>query len=1271
MPWLDKKHQPLTLSDDCINDPVLMALAWKKSHQYIRTANWYADNFDLDFSALSLVENSKKWAADIQKNDLKFTPLELVPAPKACLWEFKESSFFESDECVVWSPVDLEDVQLRPLAHIAIREQTMMTLVMMCLADKVETLQGDPATEYEKVHETGVVSYGNRLFCRYDDGKAVHSYGATTSYSKYFTDYQRFLERPYYFAQQASNEQDDEQEIFLVELDFSKFFDLVNRGLLVEKINLFAEAFSLEKRKSLNNLLAAFKQWQWTGEAKSKFEEVCKSDKVKTAPLGLPQGLVAAGFLANVYLLEFDALLKEKIGKNLDEREPPVKLLDYCRYVDDMRLVISASKNNAENQIKQVKQIVQNAIEGLLGETKLGLIINPDKTKVSIYRGRANGISRELKKIQTRLSGPISFDEANEQLGQLESLLSLTDTNFQQDSGFECRINKLAQIEKSKIDVRDDSLKRFATNKIAKILKEIRHFTAHDINHNGQPIPGDWDYQQERIARRLIACWSRDPSLIVLLKKGIELFPCSWLLTPVIEQLNARLDDINPKVQAVARYCLSEIFRHAATVIHRKDKADIPVHADTDTFFETLQCLAVKLSKPEDREIQPFDLLAEQARFLLMVRLDTSLETSSGKAEYDLIFKLISGFRTIKVPLVLRSSGKIAPCILLAAQLTNKPESLIRSVANLLNSKNNKYRIGVLRRLADQNTLLFRSLILHARKMGYEWVINESVKRLVDQHALDQKPLLKKLDEISGEQSLLRLIRRIDNPFANELMALKLLQSLLDNSMLAQEIDSSSIIDLSKTRVVFSGYANPPKFSAFDDKLNILPKLKPLNNKLSSHLQQTDDKDTLILQRIAMCLRAVLIGKHDWTDFGRTIEAKTGYRGIKTSAEKRALGLLTTPYSIGGEAVQVSQWLTTLISKLLIWPGIFVNDQGYIWPTEWTVATVQKLVSNRLDELRHKYCKQSGIPGLTQKVHLEWGETKNNLTVAMVQSKLPAKKDFSEYGLLLDDPEYRSKHRQHIAAVASLVCKHIQAQQTGALKAKNNNRNIDLIVWPELAVHESDLDILIALSRKTSAIIFSGLTFLKQPEILGPNNCAIWIVPSRKNSEQKELMMYQGKQNMMADELGKVVPWRPYQLMLELVHPQFPNKPGFILTGSICYDATDIALSADLRDKSNAYVISALNQDVNTFDSMVDALHYHMYQPVILVNTGEFGGSYAKAPYKEPHHRLIAHSHGNDQVSINTFEMNMFDFRRDNVGESLRSDKNRKTIPAGITKKSD
>jgi hypothetical protein len=155
--------------------------------------------------------------------------------------------------------------------------------------------------------------------------------------------------------------------------------------------------------------------------------------------------------------------------------------------------------------------------------------------------------------------------------------------------------------------------------------------------------------------------------------------------------------------------------------------------------------------------------------------------------------------------------------------------------------------------------------------------------------------------------------------------------------------------------------------------------------------------------------------------------------------------------------------------------------------------------------------------------------------------------------------------------------------------------------------------------------------------------------------------MLEGESNL------KIKPWRPYQLMLELKHPKFKDKPGFKLTGAICFDATDIALSVDLRDKSNALLVPALNRDVNSFDNMVEALHYHMYQPVVLVNTGVFGGSYAMAPYDKPYKRLIAHSTGNNQVAINTFEMNMFDFRRDNVGKSMLSGNEPKTPPAGIS----
>ncbi len=79
---------------------------------------------------------------------------------------------------------------------------------------------------------------------------------------------------------------------------------------------------------------------------------------------------------------------------------------------------------------------------------------------------------------------------------------------------------------------------------------------------------------------------------------------------------------------------------------------------------------------------------------------------------------------------------------------------------------------------------------------------------------------------------------------------------------------------------------------------------------------------------------------------------------------------------------------------------------------------------------------------------------------------------------------------------------------------------------------------------------------------------------------------------------------------------------------------------------------------------MVDATYYHMYQHIVLVNTGEFGGSVAKAPYKEMHEKLVTHFQGANQVSIISFEMNMFYFR--NIGGGFTSGKETKTKPAGF-----
>lgn len=93
------------------------------------------------------------------------------------------------------------------------------------------------------------------------------------------------------------------------------------------------------------------------------------------------------------------------------------------------------------------------------------------------------------------------------------------------------------------------------------------------------------------------------------------------------------------------------------------------------------------------------------------------------------------------------------------------------------------------------------------------------------------------------------------------------------------------------------------------------------------------------------------------------------------------------------------------------------------------------------------------------------------------------------------------------------------------------------------------------------------------------------------------------------------------------------------MTAAICYDATDIRLAADLKSHSDVFIVPALNKDVATFDQMALALHYHMFQMVIVANNGLYGGSNAYAPFRNAWDRQIFHMHGQPQASIAFLEI--------------------------------
>lgn len=1265
MTLLNKKYNKLLATGDYLLDPVVLAQAWKKSNQHIRMTNWYADTFELDRVTVDLDANLNYWLDTLKKDEISLTPLKLIPAPKTARWEFVEremtlqkvlsSNIDELEYTHSWQPVKGDKGQiktLRPLAHIAIKEQTIFTSLMMCLADEVETIQGDSTTDFDDVHNKNIVNYGNRLFCQFADDKAHSSWGNSTTYSKFFIDYRKFLDRSRYFGNIALSQRMPSEVVYEIHLDLEKFFDRIDRTKLINKIKALVEPDPFKRMEPLfainnvylNKILAAFNTWQWDASSPDLYKEVCAVNEESVIPKGIPQGLVAGGFLANIYMLGFDSWFSEFIGKDLADN---IHLVDYSRYVDDMRLIVVVKPGEST---LDVKALIEDKInEQLKG---LDLKLNDQKTMIERFTPKSGGISQKLNDIQKKVSGPISLGEIDEHLGHLEGLVTLS-AQLNDNSCNSNNTNPLAAIEKPLQDVREDTLLRFCANKIHKLLKQKRSMIAQEVDVKGVAIAGGWDYLQEHMARKFIAAWSRDPSLVLLLKKGLEFYPDKRFIEAIFDQLLLVLNR-SGKERQVACYCLCEIYRHAATVIHSKERWAFPAHAKVDDFFEFLQNKAIFLL---DTAIP--EPLAEQARFYCLVKNDSPLDKDTSDENFNVITKLMKGYRSISKLMVLEDF--VANSIL-AFQMGHDQKSVIKAISCLLEkissakaspkSLSSKDVKIFIKKISVESPELFTELASYANSQSLKWMTNN--RSLVTATGFYQKPILTTLNKLDKAVPLLGMIKRRDNPFKHENGVLKLLSALLakEDSFFEQRID------ILNSTIACHDW---DKLQSLDIEL----RLEPSNidaNEDTYPIPSWVQGEHIKLFHVGVFIRSCLLGKLDWTGFNAKSREGSRYIGMKTSFAKRKLGMMHSPEAIGGHVAPMSNWLSSLLFRLLQWPGVMLNDTYNNWPNIWSLDSLRKLIDKRIEEQKGLYCKLAQMPGYIERVNLGWAKDKQALKVVMVQSLLPLKGDFAKYGLLLNTSEYRAKHRRHIASVAELILHKINSQNS-VDDSKYKKTDVDLIVWPELAVNVEDIDILEQLADKTGAMIFTGLTFLNIEDVEGPNNVGMWLIPNKQKSGRQFIRRLQGKQHMMADEKDYAKPWRPYQLFIELIHPAFPSEEGFKLTGSICYDATDIKLSADLKDKSNAYVVAALNKDVATFDSMIDSLYYHMYQHVVLVNTGEFGGSVAKAPYKEKYDKLITHVHGSHQVSISSFEMNMFDFR--SIGGSYRSNKETKTRPAG------
>jgi hypothetical protein len=486
---VEMRYDRLTPCLEDLTNEVVLAQAWKKAERYVRWQNWYADVLALDLAALTIESDLIRWAAQVKQSDFQPEPMQLVPAPKNCPWEFP-SSENESPTSGDWKPKDAPQ-PLRPLAHLTVRDQSLAMGLVMCFADAVETLQRPTdQPDAETARKRGVFSYGNRLWCDWQthENQPAHArfrWGSAATYSVYFEDYRRFLPRPAEAARRAESRRRPGRAVYVIELDLKRFFDRIDRQRLLFRLaaicRLYAWRLDHRNRSKLKldflDTARRIMSWEWSVDAEAQaelFTDPSSADQSdQRLPAGLPQGLVASGFLSNAYMLRFDRWIGRRLGSKDDEDD--VLLHDYCRYVDDIRLVVEVDRSKAPEEIGEtvaakLQELLDRYCAGL--DEGFQLRFNPDKTKVVPWADYAlqSSASVQMAMLQGLISAtpdPVSLRQATT---GLDGLLWLSEA---MESAEKEQRNPLAlsRIALPKLDVRDDTLKRFAAYRLLKSLR--------------------------------------------------------------------------------------------------------------------------------------------------------------------------------------------------------------------------------------------------------------------------------------------------------------------------------------------------------------------------------------------------------------------------------------------------------------------------------------------------------------------------------------------------------------------------------------------------------------------------------------------------------------------------------------------------------------------------------------------------------------------------------------------------------------------------------
>lgn len=1207
---------------DLLCQEYVLVQAWKKTANYIRYHNWYSDTLELDRTSVNLPRFLGELRERLQRPDTWANDtLRIVPAPKSQRWRVRPNGN-------VWEPVEKGKTasKLRPLAHASLMDQVAATAVMLCIANRVETLQSDPrdsATDGEK--RAKVTSYGNRLFCDNFKGQLRHRWGSSKLYRAFYQDYQSFLMRPEVVAEEDKSG----SRIVIVHSDLRQFYDRVRPTLMAQKLKSLAKPSDDQK---FFDFAATLLNWRWNEkDSKEVAGYAAHAGLSDFSRVSLPQGLVAAGFFANIVLLDFDQSLRNSLCHEIAHG---LQLQDSARYVDDLRFVLHVDPHIA---LPDIEEAVANWLRTLLDDTAPGLEPAPDKTRAAATKGDERPLvrqSRKMARIQAAVSGGFDAIAGEEILDAVQGLIRSQQRYSEQrapEQGW-----SIAPIA----DVRDATVARFAAARYRSTFRSLRPLLEDRVDSQpkkrGEPLDlsegrarhartrADLDDEARAFALGLVENWVEDPSNVRLLRIGLDLWPAEDVLKKVLGLLRP-LTDVGGKRKAprrVAWYCLSEIFRAAATETgFVEDDESLPDGIDIRAYRATLREEAVRLASMSPATL-PWYLRQQVLLFLAasdpseapVHRTGTSPETRHYR---ELIRYLRGDGAQLK-------SADFATLAVLARRSFLEKSVAIKLAAENLTSRR-------LEQIAERDPDYAVELI----------EVEPRFSREVSARVRDDLCLIDEFEK-AGKLPLSHIVLRKSQREAmrNELTLVSFAARFLEAAIAAKgslgvvcpadvwvELDETSdgavaqvsAVEIAQSRVSEAG------------SMYLWP-------------AWCGDVDRWRFQ-LGYLLRFILSARADFTRTAhqsRWREGTDSYRAPDSHWYQRLYGLYNGHSAFGDDWLPISGWLEGMLASLLSWPGCRESESS---------KTVRAGISATRDAFVSRFEVLSHLTGPSSKtffvpISAPWPvrpQAERPLRACVIQTVVPGPDDFAAADPTLNSPGIRKRHRNHLSAALAAIERMLELRETHQAR----DSRLDLLILPELSVHPRDVRThLLPFARTHKTIILAGLTYetlvTGQPAV----NSAIWVIPVWSSAHGLQVLVRrQGKKHLAPMEAnlnatGNVVQsFRPCQWLVGYTWSSDPRNRPLEMTASICYDATDLRLAADLRKRSDVFVIPALNRDVTTFDQMALALHYHMFQLVIVANNGLFGGSNAYVPFKESFKRQLFHLHGQPQASVAFLEI--------------------------------